>query len=307
MTGASRLALRWGEFHLALQPDAGGSVAAFGWRGHSLLRSSPPMPPGEPVEPLALAGFPLMPFASRITGNRFSWPEGEAGATGRDVAVRQVRLTPNLRAEPFAIHGQSWRHPWRAEQTPSGGYRLSYEHQPDSWPWRYRAEQSFLPTATGLDLRLRLINTDRRIMPGGIGWHPYFHRGDARLSVTVTGRIRGAGDPAGPRRIPHAALDSARVAQLHLDHGFFGWDGVAEVVWPGTGLRLRLTAEEPLSFLILYTPPGTDYFCVEPVSHLPDAANWQDGLPNGWRAVAPGEALDATIRLRLDSIGSPGA
>ena len=91
----------------------------------------------------------------------------------------------------------------------------------------------------------RLINTDRAAMPGGIGWHPYFHRGDARLTATVAGRIRGAGDPPGARRIPHAPLEAARVDALDLDHGFYGWDGIATLEWPGAGLRL--TSQQTLS------------------------------------------------------------
>jgi aldose 1-epimerase len=306
VTGTGRIALDWGALQLTLHPDAGGSVAGLRWRGRPVLRCSPPRT-CDAGEPLTLAGFPLVPFASRIAANRFAWPSPASPRALPGEAVRQIHLAPNLPGEALAIHGQSWRAPWKAERTSAGGYRLVYEHRPDSWPWRYRAEQTFSPTANGFDLRLRLINTDRTAMPGGIGWHPYFHRGDARLTATVAGRIRGAGDPPGARRIPHAPLEAAGVDALDLDHGFYGWDGIAALEWPGAGLRLTLNAEAPLDFLILYTPPGADHFCVEPVSHLPDAANWQDGLPNGWRAIEPGDALEGIIRLRLESMAGTGA
>jgi len=55
----------------------------------------------------------------------------------------------------------------------------------------------------------------------------------------------------------------------------------------------------PLDHLIVYTPPAAPYFCVEPVSHLPDAANWRDPYPNGWRTVEPGESLCATIGISV--------
>lgn len=305
VTTAGTVDLEWGDFHLQLRPDAGGSVAAFSWRGHPVLCSLP-TPGGLAAEPLALAGFPLIPFASRIAGNRFSWP-GEASGEASGQTERTVRLMPNLPGEALAIHGQSWRHPWRAERAADGGCRLHYEHRPDSWPWRYRAEQIFFPTPTGFELQLRLQNADHTVMPGGIGWHPYFHRRDARLTATLAGRIRGVGDPPGARRLPHPGLEAAAVDELDLDHGFFGWDGVAMLEWPATGLRLTLSADEPLRFLILYTPPGADRFCVEPVSHLPDAANWRDELPNGWRAIGPGEVLEGRIRLQLESTGDSSA
>jgi len=183
---SERIALQWHDFYLALQPAAGGSVAAFTWRDQPLFRTETASPES-PAEPLALAGFPLIPFASRITGNRFAW------STRRDgVLQREILLTPNMPGEPLAIHGQSWRHPWIAENTAAGGYRLTYHHEPDSWPWRYRARQTFTPHPDGFSLALELANTDRTPMPGGLGWHPYLHRGDAHLTAAErAGAMRG--------------------------------------------------------------------------------------------------------------------
>ena len=289
-----RVTLRRGRFTLALAPAAGGSIASFLLDELPLFRTCTPLAKHE-HEPLALAGFPLVPFASRIQGNGFPWRRG------------RVTLSPNMPGEPFAIHGHGWRRPWEVALVTEHRCRLKFDHPAggwaeaagDGWPWHYGAEQIFELTDSALRLTLALTNLSDSDMPGGLGWHPYIYRDDARLTVQTDGRIRGAGDPTGERRIPHRGFTSAAVEDLDVDHGFYGWNGTAEISWPARSVGLTLSAAPPLSFLVIYTPPGQSYFCVEPVSHLPDAANWQDDRANGWHAIRPGDTLRATIEIRI--------
>jgi aldose 1-epimerase len=84
-----------------------------------------------------------------------------------------------------------------------------------------------------------------------------------------------------------------------LDNCFTGWTRRAVVEWPERAARLVMTAEGPLDFLVLYTPPGEAFFCAEPVSHVTDAINLAAaGRPDtGLRTLEPGESLAATITL----------
>jgi aldose 1-epimerase len=108
-----------------------------------------------------------------------------------------------------------------------------------------------------------------------------------------------------PSRPPEAeeALDAARaVDTLALDHCFDAEAAGATLHWPGHGRTLRLTGDGVLRFLIVYTPAGADFFCVEPVSHAPDALN--SPLPEartGLRMLAPDETLEAWIRVEARS------
>jgi aldose 1-epimerase len=61
-------------------------------------------------------------------------------------------------------------------------------------------------------------------------------------------------------------------------------------------VSLRLEAGPALRHLQVYTPPGQDFFCVEPVSHMPDAIN-HPGHP--MRVLAPGESFTAEIALHV--------
>ena len=63
--------------------------------------------------------------------------------------------------------------------------------------------------------------------------------------------------------------------------------------------RLRMVARGPLETLVVYTPPGEAFFCVEPVSHITEAFNLvsvghQD---TGMLTLASGESARAVMSL----------
>jgi len=64
-----------------------------------------------------------------------------------------------------------------------------------------------------------------------------------------------------------------------------------------------MTAEPPLDFLVVYTPPARSFLCVEPVSHMTDAFNLAAAgrTDTGCRILAPGEALRAAVTLTHES------
>jgi aldose 1-epimerase len=53
--------------------------------------------------------------------------------------------------------------------------------------------------------------------------------------------------------------------------------------------------------LVVYVPPGQDFFCVEPVSHVNDGFNLLDrGVAGtGVRILEPGERLAGVVRLSV--------
>jgi len=96
---------------------------------------------------------------------------------------------------------------------------------------------------------------------------------------------------------PHSGADpSAGIAvdAVALDNVFAGWDRRARIDWPERGAALALAAEPPLDFLVVYTPPGEDHFCAEPVSNATDAFNLAAAgrTDTGVVALAPGARLE---------------
>jgi aldose 1-epimerase len=52
---------------------------------------------------------------------------------------------------------------------------------------------------------------------------------------------------------------------------------------------------------VVYVPPGQDFFCVEPVSHVNDGFNLLDRgvAQTGVRILEPGERLAGVVRLSV--------
>lgn len=278
------------DYRLALTPERGGSVAAFAWRDVPLFRATC----GPSI--LDTACFPLVPFSNRIAEGRF-----EAGG-------RTVRLPPNFpgAAHPHPLHGFGWQAAWTIVAASRARARLRHEHAPGAWPWRYVAEQEFRLSAGGLRHTLQLRNLGTEAMPAGLGFHPYFPR-DARTRYLGLHHGEWATTEDGlpfalDRRA--AAVDwwcGAPVGTRAVDTVYAERRGPLDITWPDRGVRLRLRPDALLSHSVVYTPPGRDFFCVEPVTHPTNAVN-RPAEARWLRWLKPGEAMTASLRYTASSL-----
>jgi aldose 1-epimerase len=276
------LDLRHGDLGLTLAPALGGSVLAFRQGEVDLLR---PTPPGA-ADVLEAASFPLVPFANRIAGGRFGF--------GGRAAV----LPPNMDGQAHPLHGDGWRGAWIVEAADAASATLAFLPQGSAWPWLYRARQTARLDDRGLLLELAVTNLDDSPGPFGVGFHPYFpHSPTARLTAGTTGVWEASDDLLPVREIQASPWAEGRAVRsdILLDHCHTGWDGEARIeLGPAT---LRLTASPELRRLHVFAPPGEDFFCVEPVSHAPNALNMADAAGQGVRTLGPGETFGAWMRL----------
>lgn len=84
-----------------------------------------------------------------------------------------------------------------------------------------------------------------------------------------------------------------------MNTAFTGWEREATLAWADRKLAVDITATEPLTTLIVYSPSGaSDFVCIEPVSHSVDAHNRAGPGTAPPQILEPGAALtlDATIR-----------
>ncbi len=277
------LRLRRGAITLDLAPERGGGVLAF-HHGHEPVFADVR---GEAADELAC--IPLVPFANRIA-------QGAFRADGR-----QVQL-PILPGEVHALHGQGWLMPWRVETAGIDHAMLRYDHAANAWPWAYRAVQVFTLAGDGYCHEIAVTNCADTAMPAGIGVHPWF-------SCNATTQYRGLqggewqngadGLPATLQTMP-ASVDwwhGKPVMTRTVDTCFTGRDGALGIVWPERGLSLAIFPSERLGFTHVYVPPDVGYFCVEPVSHMPDAINRAGETGLVW--LAPGATLSAQVDFRV--------
>src|SRR5262249_38516843 len=87
-----------------------------------------------------------------------------------------------------------------------------------------------------------------------------------------------------------------------VNHAFTDWSGRAAVVWPKR--RPSPTGAAGPACYVLYTPPGEDFFCFEPVDHPINAMNLPGGAAeHGMTLLARGEQMSRTFRFTVEHTG----
>lgn len=263
---------------LTIDPDRGGGVLGFAVDGRDVFR------PAGQGGPLALASFPLVPFANRIAGdgNRLSLPPN---APDVDPAN--------------AIHGYGWLARWKTVSCDDQAIVIAHDHDAADWPWAYRAEQRFTLRDDGFVHGIAVENLSDRAMPAGLGLHPYFPRTGARLSLGANGVWRA--DHAGPPTAWEAMTTEPEWFEGNPhDHCFTRHSGAILIEWPSH--RLHIVPDPALGFAHVYIPAGEDYCCIEPVSHIPDAVNRSEpGTATGLRWLEPRETWVCETRFGVEA------
>jgi aldose 1-epimerase len=255
---------------------------------------------------LRYSNYALVPYSNRIADGKMP------AAAGHKAKHPLPGNWPGL-AHP--MHGLGWLLPWRVAQRNCREAALVLDWRGGyAWPWPMQSEQRLrLLGRNVLQMDLRVTNTGTEPMPAGLGWHPYF-KADAGVTMrTRTRWMQTAGPdglPVGLASPPRALAEGRMVdvqTLLHLDNGFGGWSGEAALCWPQrNGLRMHLIALGALRrHCVIYTPPGENFFCLEPVSHANNALTQHPlrAAAMGQRWLRPGESLNGGMRLVLPASG----
>jgi aldose 1-epimerase len=266
------LATRGSALHI--DPALGGALLGWRWGSHEILR---PMPEASHRAGLVehSSSWPLVPWSNRIAGGRFTW-------LGRE---HQLPTSPQ---DPHAIHGIGWRRAWipiagEPGSPTEASVRLVMTHTADdSWPFAFRAEQHIALTEheerVTLELRLSVTNLDARLMPAGLGAHPYFARHAGTELCFRTHSAWEHDEQRLPTRLVPTPpeLDFTQARSVHhapFDRAFVGWERPALLIDRERGYQVRIDADPLFSRLIVYVPPDADYLAIEPVSHDTNAIN----------------------------------
>jgi aldose 1-epimerase len=99
-------------------------------------------------------------------------------------------------------------------------------------------------------------------------------------------------------------FSTRRELDVALDTCFSGWDGVAEMVWPASKVRVVMHSSSNMSHLVLFSPPGKPFFALEPQSQMTDGFNFlAKGERNtGVAVIAPGEELSVWFSLTVEKL-----
>ena len=290
--------LQSGAARARLVPAAGGRVSALQLQAPDgrLVDVLHPYPEdfSDPVRWGKGGIYPLLPYSNRIAQARVR------------VQGEEVRLQPHPDALPHTLHGTAHLQPWSLEQHDDATAVLLLDAAPSpAWPWRYTGRLEIALTPGALRMRIAIRNAGMRVMPAGIGLHPYFrHDPGARLAYGASTRWSCTPDFLAAEARPLAADEvflPARVLPAGgLTHYIGGWDGRADIDLPG-GARLRIQADPVFGHLVVHRPDNLAYLCLEPVSHVADGFNLaaRGVAGTGTRLLAPGETLAGEMQFQL--------
>lgn len=284
------------DWLLKIDAARGGQVVECRWQGLEVFTTAKA---GLWPSDTQAGCFPLVPYSNRIRNGAFR------------IAGRSVSLTNPEFAYPHALHGLGWRSAWSCQQSGANEATLIQTHDGAAWPWPYRARQHFSASGNRLTMTLEIENSGASPMLAGIGFHPYFSRQPGmKLALGVGGFW--ATSPSNPG-IPEdwRSLDpltnffeGKELGTIDLDNCFTGWARNARIEYPGTRLCINLAASSALSNLVIFFPSDRNILCLEPVSHVNDAANLS-GLNAGQKIdrLEPGERLAGTMTIDVAELG----
>lgn len=281
------------QLRLDIAPSLGGAITSFDWRGNGdaptpVFRRAASVAAG--TDPNALACYPLVPYSNRIGGARFTF------------GGRCIEVPCNRSTEVLPIHGDGWLQPWTLVESGPVHATLALDRS-RCLPYAYRATLVYELEEATLTVSLVVENAGRERMPFGLGLHPFLPReSKTHLSAAASGVWLSGADWLPVRHVPVPPAWQFGVAyplpNVLVNHAFTDWSGHAAVVWPTRHLSLTISATT--DYYVLYTPPGEDFFCFEPVDHPINAVNLPGGADaNGMTVLAPGERLAHEFRFTV--------
>jgi aldose 1-epimerase len=242
----------------------------------------------------------LFPFPNRLRDGIFHW-EG-----------KEYKFPVKASAGQNAIHGFSRNKPYeviKAEANQSGAVvvcRYRYNRRHKFFPFTFDFTITYELSANSLKVSMSVINKGRKIMPFGLGWHPYFTVADTANEahlvlppcqrVVVDERMLPTGS-----KTPYRHFEQIRpVGETFLDTCFQYTGNEPEMVVGLVGPRgaLRYSQDNSqglLPFFQIFTPSHRQSIAVEPMSCNVDAFNNSEGL----FSLAPGESKNVNCEIQF--------
>ena len=285
--------LQSADSEVLLCPEIGGAVARFTWRGIDILRRAPDSAIAQRLV-RQMGSYPLMPYSNRIGHGKLI------------VGDQTFPLRANFPPEPHAIHGFGWQREWRVAKRGSDAVELHLQHATDvDWPFACEATQLLRLAANALTMRLSVKNTDKRAMPVGLGFHPFFPLTlETHLQADWKGMWKMDADSLPTDLVtiaPEADYSQLRPASnWTVNNCFTGWNRRAVLDCPTH--RMQIDASEACRQIVVFAPnDGRNFIALEPVTNINNAfALAAKGVADtGVRMLVTGESFEISMTIAV--------
>jgi aldose 1-epimerase len=265
-----------GPLGARIAAGAGANLFSFAVNGSEFLAQ--PSVLAELVE--SPAGTPILfPTPNRVRGGRMAF-EG-----------RRFFFPPNL--DGHFIHGLARHCVFQVGQTKVSREGASVELFLDwnrtqrlfsQFPIEHRLAVTYSLRRDGIRIAFAVTNRDQSRLPFGFGLHPWFQvpgrRDDVRVELPVRSSMQAedllpTGDSLSVVGTGRDLRRPTSLAQLNLDDVYLGLtpETVPAFERRDLGLRLTLAGSREFSHMVVYTPRGKPYFCMENQTCSTDAHN----------------------------------
>jgi aldose 1-epimerase len=294
------LAPRGGKLQATFAPRTGMVGCSLRYRGVEMLHIGRGI--REYVTRGDTFGIPFLhPWANRLAGFDYF-------ALGKQVQLPHGSHLVSVDPRGLPIHGllaasSYWEveHAVEEEDPATLSARLDFGAYPArvaAFPFPHTVRQRIRVTGSEMEITTT-VSADRGVpVPVSFGFHPYFRligapRQQWRIELPVSERLLldEYMIPTGERE-PAGALDGP-LGDRGFDDGYAGVDHTRPFVVSGGGRRIEVHFDERYPFAQVYSPPGAEFICFEPMTAPTNALRSGRDLP----IAQPGEDFTASWRL----------
>lgn len=264
----------------------GGSLQELVLNNHHIIKDLSPL-----TYQNTYASSILFPFANRIKDGTYQF-EGNT-----------YQFDINEPHNHNALHGLVYNKTFELidEKTTEtyASVKLIYHerNRSNGFPFNYSICLEYILTESGLDLNVEIKNTDSKIFPFTLGWHPYFLSSDLYNSSFIFDsnlKLKLDSRNITEKIVPNGFADGFKVNNQSLDDCFILDSNNTLFITPAYILELKSSEKD--CFLQLYTPPHDNTIAIEPTTGVSDSFNNKIGL----KTLKPNETYNIswTIDIR---------
>ncbi len=302
--GFETVTLSAGALEAAFAPGAGMAGVSLRQAGEELLDRQAGL--RTYVERGAVMGIPILhPWANRLAGFDYA-------IDGRTVGLPKGQPLVRCETHGLPIHGllSGSRH-WRVRSTSRdpGRARLSavldFGAHPEllaAFPFPHTLRLDAALDRGGLTIATTLTATGDVPVPIAFGFHPYlrlpsFDRSTWRLDLPARRYlfVDARGIPIDRHEDEHATR--LTLGRRSFDDGFARIAEGAEFAVAGGGRRITVRFVRGYPAAQIFSPPGAQFVCFEPMTAPTNALRSGDGL----RFVQPGREFTAVFRVDVSA------